>query len=44
MPLFAKSTGSILGDLIAYAILGAILVVIRLVWIWITGGGRDKEN
>lgn len=36
------STGSILGDLVAYAIVGIILWVIAIIWKIITGGGKDK--
>jgi len=36
------STGSVLGDLVAYAIVGAILWVIAVIWQIITGGGKDK--
>lgn len=43
MVMFAKSTGSILGDLVAYAIVGVVLFVIAVIWQLITGGGR-KDN
>lgn len=36
------STGSLLGDLAAYAILGAILWAIAIIWQIITGGGKGK--
>jgi len=38
------STGSFLGDLVAYAIVGAILWVIAFIWQIITGGGKDKNK
>ena len=36
------STGSVLGDLAAYAVVGVVLWVIAVVWQIIAGGGRDK--
>ena len=38
------STGSFWGDLVAYAIVGAILWVMAFIWQIITGGGRDKDR
>ena len=38
------STGSILGDLVAYTIVGAIIFAIGIIWQIITGGhGNDKK-
>ena len=44
MIMFAKSTGSILGDLVAYAIVGVVLFVIRIIWIAFTSGGRKDDQ
>lgn len=44
MLLLAKSTGSFLGDLAAFAILGAVLFVIGIIWQIITGGGRKDGS
>lgn len=38
------STGSFWGDLVAYAIVGAILWGIAVIWQIITGGGKDKDK
>lgn len=38
------STGSFWGDLAAYAIIGGILLVIRVVWIIIAGGKNGKNG
>lgn len=39
------STGSLWGDLVAYAIVGAILWVIAFIWKILTGGkDKDKKN
>lgn len=38
------STGSVLGDLVAYAIVGAILWGIVFIWQAIVGGGKDKDG
>lgn len=38
------STGSFWGDLAAYAIAGAILWVLAIIWQIITGGGKDKDK
>ena len=38
------STGSILGDLVAYAIVGVIFVVIAIIWRIVTGGGNDNDK
>lgn len=43
MVMFAKSTGSILWDLVAYAIVGVVLFVIAVIWQLITGGGRKDK-
>lgn len=44
MFLLAKSTGSVLGDLAAYAIVGVVLFVIAVIWQLITGGGRKDGS
>ena len=38
------STGSFWGDLVAYAIVGAILWGIAFIWHIITGGGKNKNG
>ena len=38
------STGSFWGDLIAYAIVGAILWVVAFIWHIITCGGKKKDG
>lgn len=38
------STGSFLGDLVAYAAVGALLWVFAFIWHIITGGGKDKNK
>ena len=38
------STGSFWGDLIAYAVVGAFLWVVAVIWQIITGGGKDKKG
>ena len=38
------STGSILGDLVAYAIVGVVFVVIAISWKIITGGENDNDK
>ena len=38
------STGSLWGDLVAYAAVGALLWVVAFIWQIITGGGKDKKG
>lgn len=38
------STGSLWGDLVAYATVGALLCVVVFIWQIITGGGKDKKG
>ena len=38
------STGSLWGDLVAYATVGALLCVVAFIWQIITGGGKDKKG
>ena len=44
MLMLARSTGSIWGDLLAYAAVAAILFVVSIVWQIITGGGKGGRK
>ena len=45
MILFAKTTGSVWGDLIAYSIIGIVIVLIKVVLTAIVGSrGKDRHD